>query len=475
MSGNIVEDSKSLAKSYDAINLPTGSFFTGGIIDRDRNNKSLNLNYRHRLDTTGSTLVIDLDYARFNALDLQQYLTNYFDASGVTNKNDYALLGDLGGLLSIKSFKADYTKNLSATGIKLETGIKGSWVNSDNDIKFFDRSNGGDVLDLDKSNRFLYKENINAAYLNLSKSWKKLNFQLGLRLENTNTKGVQKYSKAKLDRQYTQLFPSGYVGYTFNAQHELGLSVSRRINRPSYRQLNPFKEFLDPLTSSEGNPNLNPELSNSFELTHTLHQKYMIKVGYSLTKGSILDILSPDVLPNSVIQKERNLGRYDYYDLSLSLPFKVGKWLSNHTNIITYYGKYSGELLGSNVNLSRITYNINTSNNIKVAKNTNLEIRGQYQSKSYYGVLDISSNWSVDVGASQQFWNKRASIKLNFSDIFLTSPIKAHTLINGYEEFFNQKRDSRVGSVTFSYRFGGSKESAPKRSSGADEEKRRAG
>lgn len=142
-------------------------------------------------------------------------------------------------------------------------------VKADNDLQFYDRSNGENVLDEDKSNHFIYDENINAAYLNASKKWSKVSLQLGLRAENTIAKGRQVTNKANFKNNYTQFFPSAFVGYTVNKKHDLGLSLSRRINRPSYNQLNPFKNFLDPSTYSAGNPYLDPELSYAFEFTHT--------------------------------------------------------------------------------------------------------------------------------------------------------------------------------------------------------------
>ncbi len=465
----------SLANSYNGQSESTGKFNTIGTNTPSRSNNSLNLNYRHTIDTTGKELSADFDYARFASNEIQENLTSYLNTGGTQTRTPYQLKGDLGGVLSIKSFKIDYQQRIKPLKAKIELGVKSSWVKSDNDVQFYDMSNGGSVLDVAKSNHFIYDENINAAYLNANRSWNKFSLQLGLRLENTNANGLQVTDKSTFDRNYTQLFPSGYVGYKFTENSDLGVSLSRRINRPSYRQLNPFKVFLDPLTYSTGNPYLKPELSNSFELTHTYKQKYITKLGYSKTTDNILTVLSPDDQPNSVIQTNRNLAEFDYYNLSFGFPISVGKWLTSTNNALAYYGKYKGNLANTDLNASRVSFNLNSNNVIKFNNTTTAEVTGTYQSRSYYGPLDIKANWGVTVGLQKQMLDKRASLRLSVSDIFYTQKIDAYTLLAGYGEQFYQSRDTRVATFSFSYRFGRSQVASSRRTGAADEEKRRAG
>lgn len=468
--------SNSIAQSYGSAAQATGSFTTVGANAPVRNNNSININYKQTLDTSGKEISADIDYASFGSNEIQNYATSYLNANGSQARAPYLLKGDLGGKLDIKSFKIDYQQQLKSLKTKLELGLKSSWVKTDNDIQFFDLSNGTAVLETNKSNHFIYDENINAAYLNLARSWKKLSLQLGLRLENTNAHGLQLTDNSSFDRNYTQLFPSGYIGYQFNEHNDLGVSLSRRINRPSYRQLNPFKNFLDPLTYSTGNPYLKPELTNSFELTHTYRQKYMTKIGYSRTTDNILSVLSPDhVEPNSVIQTNRNLAKFDYYSLSFSFPIKVGKWLNSTNNALAFYGVYSGNLVDTDLNAGRLSYNFNSSNNIRIGASTSAEAIFNYQSRSYYGFLDVRGNWGLALGIQQQLMNKKASLKLSVSDIFYTTKTDAYTKLTGYSEQFYQSRDTRVGTLSFSYRFGGSQVSSSRRAGAADEEKRRAG
>lgn len=471
--GNI--STNSLANSFNGQSQSTGSFTTTGTNTPDRSNTSLNLNYRHTIDTTGKELSADFDYAGFSSQELQKNRTTYANTTGGTSQLPYQLNGNLNGNLIIKSFKIDYQQPIKSLKAKLEVGVKSSWVNSNNDVQFFNLSSGNPVLDVDKSNHFIYDENINAAYVNANRSWKKFSLQLGLRLENTNADGLQVTDNTTFDRNYTQLFPSGYVGYKFTENSDLGLSLSRRINRPSYRQLNSFKVFLDPLTYSTGNPYLRPELSNSFELTHTYKQKYITKIGYSKTIDNILTILSPDGQPNSVIQTNRNLAEFDYYNLSFGFPVSIGKWLTSTNNALAFYGKYSGNLANTDLSASRVSFNFNSSNQIKINGSTSAEVTGNFQSRTYYGPLDIRGNWGITVGLQKQLLAKKASLRLSVSDVFYSNKIDAYTLLTGYGEQFYQSRDTRVGTLSFSYRFGRSQVASSRRVGAADEEKRRAG
>lgn len=460
----------------NAAQQPESYFLTTGESGNERPSGGVNLNFKHTIDTTGREISGDLDYIKYGNTDVQSYNTRYLDLQGEPIRDPYLLYGDLQGDLSIKSLKVDYSQPFKWINGNLEAGVKSSLVNSDNDLKFYDRSNGGNVLDANISNHFLYSENINAAYLNVNSSKDKFSFQLGLRLENTNAKGEQLTTGEEFTRDYTQLFPSGFIGYTPGDNHNFGLSLSRRIDRPTYNQLNPFKTFLDPSTYSAGNPYLDPELSYSFEFTHTWKQKYTMKYSYSRTEDVILNVLSLDPeQENVVVQTNLNLAKRDYYAFTLTAPFKVGDWLNSTNNATLYYSLYRGNLANTNLDNGRPAFNLNSNNSIKISESWSAELIGMYRSSEIYGFLDVEPFWSMSAGVQTQFWEKQGSLKLNVSDIFYTSKIRATTALTGYTENFFQTRDSRVINLTFTYRFGSQVAPARKRTGGAEEEKGRVG
>ena len=160
-----------------------------------------------------------------------------------------------------KRQKIDYIHPLKKG--KIETGAKSSFVNTDNDMRFEHQVNNVWTLDPTRSNQFIYKENINAAYLNYSTSLnKKTQVQLGFRAEHTHSQGNSVTLNNVVDRNYVNLFPSVFVSRSLDTNNVLNVSYSRRIDRPNYRNLNTFQFFLDPYTFQQGNPNLRPQFTN---------------------------------------------------------------------------------------------------------------------------------------------------------------------------------------------------------------------
>ncbi len=460
----------------DEIRQPASSFLTKATTGTNRYNGSANLNLKHTLDSLGREITADFDYISYQTTDIQDYTTNYYNLQSEPTRSPYLLYGDLDGVLTIQSAKVDYTQPLTGIKGKLDAGLKSSLVKADNDLQFFDRSNNGNVLDPGKSNHFIYQENINAAYLNASKKWSKASLQLGLRVENTIADGKQLSDGQEFNRNYTQLFPSAFVGYTVNKMHDLGLSLSRRIDRPTYNQLNPFKYFLDPSTYSTGNPFLRPQLTYSVEFTHTYNQKITTKYSYSRTTDNIISVLSPDPeLDKVVVQTDRNLAKYNYYGVNLSVPASIGNWFNSVTNASFYYGLYRGNLANTDLRNGRPTFNINSNNTFVLSKGWTAELTGEYQAREIYGFLDIKPIWFVAGGVQKQLWQKKANVKLNVTDAFFTSKVRATTALTGYTERFYQRRDSRVATISFTYQFGKSQVAPSRRSGGAEDEKRRAG
>lgn len=456
---------------------PQSYFSTKGESSNERPSGGVNLNFKTVLDTLGKEISGDLDYVEYKNTDLQEYETEYFTLEDEYLRDPYLLYGNLAGELTIKSAKVDYSQPFPWIDGNLEAGAKSSIVEADNDLKFYDRSNGGNVLDENISNHFLYEENINAAYLNLNSKREKFSFQFGLRVENTNAKGNQITTGEKFSRNYTQLFPSGFVGYTMNENNDFGLSLSRRIDRPTYNQLNPFKTFLDPSTYSAGNPYLDPELSYSLEFTHTYRQKYVMKYSYSRTEDVIINVLSLDPEQEQVVvQTNLNLATLDYFGFTGTIPVSIGKWFNSINNATLYYGLYRGNLANTDLDNGRPAFNLNSNNSFKFSEDWSAEIIGIYRSSEIYGFLDVEPLWTASIGIQKQLWDRKGTLKLNLSDAFYTGKVRATTELTGYTERFFQTRDSRVINLNFTYRFGKSQVApARKRTGGAEEEKQRVG
>ena len=241
-----------------------------------------NVNFKHTFDSTGKELTADLDYGVYNSKALSNNATQYFKLDGTHLQPDYILLGNQHGKLTLKTGKADYVNPLKK-GAKLEAGFKTSDVSSDNDAKFFDASSGTPQNDTTKTNHFLYEEYNNAGYLNFSKEYTKFNIQLGLRGEATKLKTYQVMGNIHFDSSYFQLFPSAFFNYKLTKDQTVGLSVSRRIDRPNYSSLNPFLFLIDVSTYNTGNTALLPQLTWSYEVNYTV-KNLNFALSYSHTK-----------------------------------------------------------------------------------------------------------------------------------------------------------------------------------------------
>lgn len=459
---------------YDETHTRVSRFETRSRSKEKWRNGSVNLNYKYVIDTTGTEFTTDFDYANYDNRTNQNFNTNYFNLDGSALQPEYKLNGNLNGGLNIYAVKSDFVTHLNK--IKLETGLKSSYVKADNNLAFYDRSTNVDIFDTSKSNHFIYKENINAAYANAAREFGKWNVQLGLRVENTNISGKQIFDGTSLSDNYTQLFPSALVSYNLNPKNSLELNYSRRIQRPSYDQLNPFKFFLDETTYKAGNPNLQPQTTHSLELTHTFNQKIFTTLSFSRTNKNITETISPSESDNRVtVQTTRNLDNVDVYGLYFVIPVNVTKWWDATNNLNFYVGSYSGTVANTTLsNSSNFTWNLNTVNNFKLGNGFFAEFSGNYQAPEKYAFDNIRPIWFVNTGIQKKFENK-SSLKLVINDVFNTNEIQATTQFASYTEHFKVKRDSQVFILSYTYNFGNGSGAIRRRTGGADDIKQRAG
>lgn len=460
----------------DAYKAPS-HFTTANTSPNYWNNYTVNLNLRHNFDSTGKALAVDADYAAYPSHGRQDYTTNYYDSLGnLLSPTPSILRGDLKGLTQIRSFKADYTHPLHANA-KLEAGMKTSFVTADNDIRFYNMISGIYVPDLTKTYHFIYNENINAGYINFSKDMNKWSAQLGLRAEQTIVKGDDRTSDSVFTRNYTQLFPSLAAQRHFDKNNDLGLTLSRRIERPNYEQLNPFKYYLDPTTYKAGYPFLNPALSYAAELSYIYKQRFVTSVSYSNTSRPLTEVIQPSPTEEKVtIQTTKNLISMEYYGVSGSYQFRFYKWWNNTTSFNAYYANYTGDIAGTNLNAGRTTFDVNTNNSFVLPNNWSAELGGFYQAPQVYGYMNLKPTWMINAGIQKNLFDKRATLKLNITDIFWRGYPRATSYYNDYVESFIAQRDTRQASISFTYRFG--KRTVPQTSrhrGGAEDEKRRVG
>ena len=436
-------------------------------------NIAYNANYKSTLDTNGKELSIDLDYSHYNRNNLTLYDNKFSNSNGNITPPSY-LKNSTPSIINIRAFKIDYTMPFNKT-TKMETGLKSSWVKTDNDFQFERMVSSAWQNDPGRSNQFVYDENVNAAYLNLNKQYKSTSIQLGLRAEQTNSNGNSITTAKEVNRSYTNLFPSAFINQTLSKNHDLGISYSRRIDRPNYNSLNPFIYFLDQYTYNQGNPFLNPQYTNNFELTYNYKKTYSLTLNHSLTRDVITQVLLPDTAKKAMFQTNENLDKQINYSANLNAPVSFSKWWSTSNNASVFYlGFRSPNLRGQELSSGRVALQFNSQHKFVISPSITGELNGDYTSPMEYGTLKISSQYGLDLGLSKSFMKKKANVKLALSDIFDTRRQTISSAYTGLDYNLTQKNETRIGRLTFSYRFG-KNEIKPerRRSTGLEDEQRR--
>jgi outer membrane receptor protein involved in Fe transport len=434
-------------------------------------NFTSNFNWRHQFDSTGKEITTDIDYVKYSNGGDMLLETNPFDA----NRNPAAALflrGNLPSHIDIVSVKSDFVKPYKNG--RIEAGVKSSYVKTDNLVEYEYFANNKWNAD-NRSNHFVYEENINAAYVNGNRQFKKWTLQGGLRLENTIATGNQVTTKEKFSRDRTSLFPSAFVSYDVNKDNKLTTSYGRRINRPSYQNLNPFLFFADSLTYQKGNPYLKPQYSNNIELTHVFKGKFITTLAYNNTTDVIAQILKPDGV--KMFNTFDNVAKQNNISLSLTVPVKVTKWWNANFFSNVFNNNYEGIYNNKPFDVSNTSFSANISNNFTLGKGLTGEISGFYRHDILDQITYLESFYQMSLGLQQQVIKGKGTVRLNVRDPFQWQRFKGYTQFEGIDMTFHNRPDSRSVTATFTYRFGKStpQNQPRRRSTSSQEEQSRVG
>jgi iron complex outermembrane recepter protein len=445
-----------------------------------RHNVNANMNYVYT-GAKGKTLSVNADRGTYDFNSDQLQSNNHYSFSGVKQGSiNYHMLSP--AEININSVKADY--EVSAGKGKLALGAKSAGVKTDNDFQRFDVNGSTETPDNDHSNHFIYKENINAAYVNYNVSCKKMMMQVGLRAENTMAEGVSnglKFngsnylpSSTSFNRSYTNLFPSAALNFNKDPKKVWNITFSRRIDRPAYQDLNPFEFKLDEYTFMKGNVNLRPQYTNTIGLAHIYKYKLNISVNYSHVKDMFTQFIDTIETTKAFVSK-KNLATQDIINLGITYPFQY-KSYSLFTSINTNYAKYKADF-GQNrqVDLKAFGFNLFMQQSLKFAKTWTAELSGFFNAPTIYqGSFVAKSIYNVDAGLSKQMMKGRAVAKASFSDVFNTMKFRARSDFAGQSMIFSYGQESQQLKLSMNIRFGNNKvKQARQRVTGSEDETKR--
>ena len=441
------------------------------------NNFSANFNLRHSFDSTGKQFTVDVDYLTYDEAKNQFFVNSYLNPDYSKRRPDGQLKGVLPAKVNIYSAKTDFTFPLKKTS-KIETGLKTSYVTTDNNALYQNNTAMGYVTDNGKTNHFIYKENINAGYVNFSKQIKKWGVQAGLRAENTNAQGHQAGNATRLDstftKNYVDFFPTAYLSYQADKKNTFSLNYGRRIDRPAYQDLNPFYYFLDEYTYEVGNTLLQPQITDNLELSHTFNGFLTTTINYSKTNNVFTDVIRQETAARITYQTKENIASRTNYGLAVSAYFPITKfWTTNiYGNVI--HDAYKGALDGGFLNVNAITWFSNISNQFKFKKGWSAELSGFYKSKGIESQIVMDPMWRIDAGLQKQVFKNKGTLKLSVRDIFASQKFSGFVKYQDIDITINNHWDSRNASLTFSYRFGKPLQNQQRRKTGgaSDEQSR---
>ncbi|RRB10849.1 outer membrane beta-barrel family protein [Larkinella knui] len=412
--------------------------------------------YRRTFDKQGRELSFDATMSNNTSTEYQNFSNTTTLPENLLTPN--FLIGqqraDNGRENRVAVLQLDFVEPMKGKR-KLETGLKHTYRRLASNYTFENLLNETWTVNTAISNNFIYDERTSAAYVNFGNEIRKVSYQVGLRTEYTNITTDQRTTNVQSQRDYIYLFPSVFLNYNASESQKMQINYSRRINRPSTWSLNPFIDLSDPLNIRFGNPNLRPELINSFELSHLLYGKNTTLTSslfFRQTNNEITNYrtLRPDGITE---QTSLNLNRSQNYGLELVLTQELTKWWKVNGNFSFFQRNIqaSADIPGVLTRTNR-SWTARVTSNMNPKKGTDMQVALNYRSPFIVAQGTIKGFFNVDVGVKQNVLKGRGTVSLRVSDIFNTLQFRNESFGPNFVSTSRNKRESRIGFIGFSYR-----------------------
>ena len=409
-----------------------------------------NLNFKRDIGK-GESLNIDLDFIKRGNYDKTSTSNEYFLKNNPLTPNFFRQNGFTDNLIGVS--KIDYSKTIFKNW-SFESGAKASWVETKNDFKAYTGKNSQDATeDLNQSNQFNYNEAIYSAYSILAKKWSdKLKMDAGIRIERTLTKGVSPNIDSTFKNNYTNVFPNISLNYQVKKNHNLSLAVTRRIKRPDYWQLNPFSSQTNQFIYSNGNPLLQPQLTDKINLSWGIKQSIFFTISTSQTLGIMTNIIEQIDSLERQIHTIANLDDFYNYNFNAFIPVKIKKWWLINLNATIYHNRLVSVVDFGTFGYELTSFNLSMQQFISLPKNWKFELSGNYNHDSYWNIYFVEPYYQLDLGASKKIKNLNMSISLkdflnirrSYGGVFQNNIIMPNTY----------KPESRIIQLSLTYKIG---------------------
>ena len=434
-----------------------------------RNNQSINANYLWMIDSAGKKLNLDLNYYTYNSTRNRQFRTTGFtNEEQLKYENDQRTLADF----DMEIFSATMNVDLPVGGIKFSAGGKINSIRNSSSSALENFYDGGYHLDSARYNHFIYNENTQALYLNANYSWRKWTAQIGLRGEYTETKGQSVVLKIVNENNYFRLFPTFYLQHKIDGHNELGVNYSRRINRPGYLDMDPFRWYSTPYSYSEGNPFLKPSFADNIEVNYLLGSRFNFSVYCNLVSSQFGQASFLDSVNNLQFYKKDNLGKLSTYGFSSSVNLNITKWWEGSLQLNAFLTKFSSSYYGSGTSsYEQPSFYIVTNNNFLLNKKRTLlaDLNFEYQYSSQANFYTIRPLYVLSFGFKSLLLKKKLVVGLTCSDILASARVRSDNKFNYIHT--DNYYDERGFRITCQYKFGNSNiKKSRERKSGVEDE-----
>ncbi|WP_095928049.1 outer membrane beta-barrel family protein [Flavobacterium sp. ACN2] len=401
----------------------------------------------HKFNDEGKNMIFDFEYetSKFRSNQFQS-ADNTANATVVNDRRGY-----IPSQLKVFTGKVDFVNPFKEKQ-SIEWGFKASIKNNDNPSVYEYYDNNEWLIDFNSTNHFEYNEQIYAAYANYKYQLEKLNIQAGLRSEYTAINIDQKTLNEEHKDDYLKWFPSLSLKYEFTSNHSAHASYSKRINRPSQFDLNPFRFYDDSFNYSQGNPNLIPEITHAMEIGYAWKSNFMASLYFNSTKDVFTEVYNYNLDTNTTVTTQINVDKSYNYGVNITNTSELSKWWSVNTLFNVFENKFMGQILNSNTIDPIMTINLSVQNSFTITETLKAEGNAQYQSKSNLGIYQRDGFFDFSIGISKQVLAKKGNIKLNFTDVFNTNNFYIKSAVAQTTIDKRYDLDNRIATIAFTYR-----------------------